>query len=176
MTWAANNLGIRTAENALAAGADVNCTNQDPVTPLLIAACTSGPQAVQMAKLLLENGADVDAENARSKTRLMQARMDEAMLRLLVEKGVTVNHIRGHQWTPLVIAAMMGNEVLARLLIGAGARINWQPGGPSPLTTAVMKSHMGMVRLLVEHGADVNIIGYRGRTTALITAIVRRWT
>ncbi|KAG8818105.1 hypothetical protein FRC17_010972 [Serendipita sp. 399] len=70
-----------------------------------------------------------------------------------------VASLEGH-FTALQCAAYTGNELVARLLIEAGANVNTNAGtyGYS-LQAAATNGHRGMVSFLLENGADVNAVG-----------------
>lgn len=61
---------------------------------------------------------------------------------------------------PLLLAAHeggpRGNEAVVALLLDRGADPNWYPPEKTPLMAAVAKNRFSIVRILVEHGADVN--------------------
>jgi len=144
--------------NAIGAERDMKCT------PLWWAAMAawgatkldsrnwdSRPSAVELATLLVEKGADVNAVGADNKdhesTPLWWAtqayRTDGAveLAKLLVEHGADVNAIgaeRGMKCTPLCIALYRSVEVVSRDEAG---------------------SALQLATFLVEHGADVNAVG-----------------
>jgi ankyrin repeat protein len=62
--------------------------------------------------------------------------------------------------TPLLFAARQGNAEVGSLLLAAGADVNdITPDGTSALTMAVHGDHTALARLLLEKGANPNIIG-----------------
>ena len=87
------------------------------------------------SKLCAHFGMDMEQRDEAGKTPLMLAvaRGDEAMARLLIENGASVNTkeapLRGpvsHSWTPLMFAVAYHKEGCVRLLIANGARVNEQ--------------------------------------------------
>ena len=72
----------------------------------------------------------------------------------------------GQSTTPLIIAAMKGNEEVVEILLDFGAQINQRGtvivneesrGGATALWCASYGGHYNIVKLLVEHGADINL-------------------
>ena len=63
-------------------------------------------------------------------------------------------------FTALHLAAFFGQEEAAELLVARGAEVNVVARNPTivvtPLHSAAAGSHAGIVKLLLEHGADPN--------------------
>jgi uncharacterized protein len=61
--------------------------------------------------------------------------------------------------TPLLFAARQGNIPAATALLAGGANINEVSGSEhtTPLVLAIMNGHYDLAKMLVEHGADVNL-------------------
>ena len=80
-----------------------------------------GHEAV--VQVLVDNGADVEAEGLEGETALHQAAYygPEAMVRLLVENGADVTATSDGGETALHQAAMDGHDRVARLLVGKAA-------------------------------------------------------
>lgn len=85
---------------------------------------------------------------------------DVASTRALIRAGENVNAVTlDGKWTPLLRASGNGNVEIARMLIDAGAEINWESiDGNSALAEAAANGHTEMVRLLAEEGADLDYI------------------
>ena len=85
---------------------------------------------------------------------------DAASTRVLIQAGENVNaSTLDGKYTPLMRAADNGNIEIARMLIEAGAEVNWVSiNGYTALTEAAVKGHTDMVRLLAEEGADLNYV------------------
>ncbi|MGC4044078.1 MAG: ankyrin repeat domain-containing protein [Armatimonas sp.] len=97
----------------------------------------------------------------------------------LIAVGADPNSATDAGLTPLLIAVRKGEVELAQQLLAAGAEPNKAmaavpPGarGHSPLVRAAGDGNLAMVKLLLEHGADINKRDGAGRT-ALLAACLR---
>ncbi|KIK53217.1 hypothetical protein GYMLUDRAFT_943450 [Collybiopsis luxurians FD-317 M1] len=91
---------------------------------LLVAVLEKGNEAV--VKLLLENGADVNAQGGEYKNALQAAveKGNEAVVKLLLENGTDVDAKGSGYGNALEAAAQRGNEAVVRLLLAYGANVN----------------------------------------------------
>lgn len=162
-------------------GANVNAraNGYEKFTPLHLASspyeclgspCTISPglkkNQVKIITLLIKHGADVNAKSTSGNTSLNDAAICNAVntAQLLIDSGADLNH-RGNQYTALEIASSRGPDV-AILLIKKGAKVNtFDPyTKTSPLHTAAMCGHRKLVKVLLEHGADVYVKDKFGKT------------
>ncbi|KAJ6101921.1 hypothetical protein N7486_004348 [Penicillium sp. IBT 16267x] len=115
---------------------------------------------VSIARLLIDQGADVNASDSTGRTPLSRAaehgHLDIA--RLLIDRGADVNASNSTRWKPLSRAAEHGHLDIARLLIDRGANVNATNDvtGWTPLSRAARHGHLDFARLLINRGADVN--------------------
>lgn len=138
---------------------------------------------------LLESGANANAINQFGGTLLFrdgdwtgQVGGDYiALVDLLISHGADPNFERTSDGaTPLLSMSFDGaghaNVIVAEHLIAAGADVNtWDYAQRSPLTIALLgPGRVEMVRMLLEHGADPNLIGLWG--TALDVARMAQQT
>ncbi len=194
LVQAAEDGNLEQVKKFIAQGADVNASEGDkPWTPLLAAACAGQTQVV---KLLLENGAKVDAVDANRFTPLLYAMWcdDEEAVRLLISHGADVNRrvSEENEYTPIFYANWQGHAGIVKALIDAGANVNakglegWTilhyviletkadvskqfigTGVNIPdLQNAVLKGDVSKVRQLVESGMDVDTPDKLGWTPA----------
>src|SRR5262245_37642901 len=137
-------------------------------TPLMASAGNGDLGAV---KCLLDQGADVKAQMSNGYTALTGAAIagDARVVALLLERGANPNIVcktdTGILQTPACVAAVMGRAECLRLLMAAGADLNFQ-GGPfeqNALLGAATSSSKETVRLLLAQ-ADVKATDWNGRT------------
>ena len=142
----------------LDAGADPNAANDFAATPLMW--CAGDAAKVQ---LLLSKGAKVDARSKLGRTPLLIAAAYDGATeaaRLLIEKGADVNARDEGGMSVLEQAASSNHIELVRLLLAKGADVNTtDEGGFTALMSAAGNGdrNAAMVKLLLEHGAAVNV-------------------
>lgn len=137
-------------------------------------------QDYDKAKLLLDGGADVNAElEGQWVTVLDRAAYydDYKMVKLLIDHGVNLDTpVRsGTGMTVFQNVVYHEYEELVRLMIDAGADVNAPAGGSTggstgrtALQTAVLEHNMVLVKLLLDSGADINAPGSRIRGPAAL--------
>ena len=89
-------------------------------------------------KLLIENGAALEAENNGGATPLMVAawRRHVDVAKLLIEKGAELESKNYDGATPLMVAASEGHLDVVKLLLEKGASPNVEAKGLTPLKVA----------------------------------------
>jgi len=119
-----NLVGVNTA---LKEGADINAKMPPIGKTALIWASEQG--YVEVVKLLLEKGANVDEKNFTGGTALMTALQQGhvEIIKLLIEKGADVNIKDLNGVTPLRKAKEMGRSDIAELLESEGAKEDNSP-------------------------------------------------
>jgi len=137
-------------------GGDPNLSTREGRTALFVAA---GQGSTEIAKTLIENGADVSAGNLqRGFTALYHAVENghHDMVKLLIEKGADVNVQVESGWTPLHRAVINGDISMAALLVDKGANVNAIEtySNTTPLSQAIERNHSKIVELLKKHGAN----------------------
>jgi ankyrin repeat protein len=92
----------------------------------------------EIAKLLIESGANVNATNNFNATPLgLAADKSESIVKLLIDNGADVNAKNTMGTTALHGAASSGNKIVAELLIANGADVNAKfQGFETPLDSA----------------------------------------
>eukprot|EP00754_Rhynchopus_humris_P045212 Rhum_TRINITY_DN4707_c0_g1::Rhum_TRINITY_DN4707_c0_g1_i1::g.15441::m.15441 len=80
-------------------------------------------------------------------------RGDVTACKSLIGKGFDVN---SDAMLPMYHAATAGHLEVVRILIDAGANVNKQHLGYTPLSQAALNGRISVMKLLLEHGADVD--------------------
>lgn len=114
---------------------------------------------VEIIKLLLEFGADIEAKASRGARPLHWAVEDEKVdvVKLLLERNADINARRDYdQETPLKLTPENEGDDIFELLVENGADINIKGRlKETVLLQAVAKGRAGMVKKLLEKGADI---------------------
>ena len=135
---------------------DVNVRAHDGSTALLWAAHWSD---LETADLLIRAGADVNAANDLRTTPLSLActNANAALVDRLLNAGANPNTPIATGETPIMTCAGTGSADAVRALIARGADVNGKE--PSQNQTALMwaaaERHANVVKLLIEHKADL---------------------
>ena len=144
---------------------EINCRDDLGDTPLILAARNGH---LEMAQLLLEKGADVEATNSSNDTALISAseRPDNAaVLKLLLDHGATINHKNELGRTALIEAASIGDLQNVVLLVQQNADPNFITGEEeSALTFAIVNEYPEVAKVLLDVGADLNWRNTQGWT------------
>ena len=133
-------------------------------TPLHL---TSRVGYVDLARLLIEHGADAAAQSKDGTTPLHRASVGGhvGVARLLIEHGADVVAQDEDGTTPLHEATRRGDMDMARLLLEHGAdAITQNKYGMTPLHGVSLRYDVNLARLLIEHGADVTAQRWDGAT------------
>jgi ankyrin repeat protein len=161
---------------------DLNEQNYQGKTPLYMAAeyITShslNEAAFKVAKLLLENGADVNAINDLYRegeiTALFRAatRNDVELASFLLGYGAKTNIANEYGTTPLHLAVGTTRnsepEEMVKLLLEHGANPNaLHHDGATPLHWAAVNGYLNSSKLLVDYGADTQAKDSVGKSPA----------
>jgi ankyrin repeat protein len=95
----------------------------------------------------------------------------EAVVRLLLERGVDIEAKNRDDQTPLSLAAVAGKESVARLLLEKGADIGARSEKfQTPLSIAAFEGHDAVIQLLLSKGADIEAKDNWNRTPLSLAA------
>eukprot|EP00468_Gymnochlora_sp_CCMP2014_P004881 CAMPEP_0167747532 /NCGR_PEP_ID=MMETSP0110_2-20121227/4336_1 /TAXON_ID=629695 /ORGANISM="Gymnochlora sp., Strain CCMP2014" /LENGTH=593 /DNA_ID=CAMNT_0007632449 /DNA_START=314 /DNA_END=2095 /DNA_ORIENTATION=+ len=146
----------KVVKQLLASGADPQLHLPKWGTPLHAAAQLS-PDA-ELARVLLQGGANVTKVNSRGETAMHMAALSNhyAVAEELVEAKTLVNAQSTDGSTPLFVAAQNGNMGVLKLLLsnGADTKIATYETQTTPLLIAVKTYHSDIALELLSHGSD----------------------
>ncbi|MCY3653498.1 MAG: ankyrin repeat domain-containing protein [Cyanobacteria bacterium MAG IRC1_bin_28] len=165
-------MSVNIAEALINAGANIGVAARPTTsfalgsygTPLHRAASVTH---VELVKLLLRHGANVDAEDSSDNSPLHLAihAGHGDLARLLIEAGADVQ-ARNHAGnTPVQVAAFAGLPEVIKLLVEAGSPVNLQDQvGDTPLHDAALQGRVEAARALLDAGADIHATNNAGQT------------
>lgn len=133
----------------------VNATENLGRAPLLLAAEYGH---LETARLLLDQGADIDSHSERYHNALCGASAEghPKLVKLLIKAGAQVNAQSEQYGNALQAAAARGKNKVVKLLLDAGGEINMMCGFyGNALHAAIVEDYKDTVQLLVERGANV---------------------
>ncbi|WP_409347125.1 ankyrin repeat domain-containing protein [Paenibacillus sp. MBLB4367] len=151
-------------------GADIDAQDDLGRTPVL--AATHGKHA-ETVKALLEAGADIDKQDNRRDNPFLYAGAERLLdiVKLAIEAGANTKLTNRFGGTALIPASERGHvDVVKELLTNSDVDVNHINNlGWTALLEAIILSnggekHQQIVRLLIDHGADVTIADDKGVT------------
>ncbi|KAI8481951.1 hypothetical protein Bbelb_403130, partial [Branchiostoma belcheri] len=195
--WQGNTRKVR----ALLAGRkalDINCSNSEGFSPLLLATrdmdmfqdlVPGQHNPTEVVKELIGKRADVTAYDDEGKTPLHLAASakgqgSEKVVAALIKGGSDVDAQDKRSLTPIHWASQVGKTSSVLTLIEGGADVNirgWS--GATPLHVSASHGHEQCSAVLLEHGADITSVDDAGMTPAevakgkrLKSALREAWT
>ena len=115
-------------------------------------------QSAEMARLLVDHGADPNIKDSGGSTPLMSAALtgNVDVARFLLDKKVDPNATNDGGATALAMASEQGNAEVVSLLLHSGANPNIGGLLNTPLTHAINGKHVEVVKALLVGGATVD--------------------
>lgn len=164
-----------TTKNLIEYGAEVNPVNYRHL-PLFAAI---NHEHYDIAKILLEYGADPNKLFSSAKNSyppIVEAAFASLdMIKLLLKFKANINTTGPSGTTALYVACTEGKEDIVEYLLNNGARVDLYrfPGKAkySPLYMAARNGHVKVMKLLIEHGSDINHVSYEGKTALHCSAL-----
>lgn len=112
-----------------------------------------------VVKFLLDNGVSPDARGPNSITALLQAVQSGNMnvIQLLIDRGADVECIQWDSyWTPLFEAVRSENKDVVAQLLKNTVRVDARGlNAETPLFIAAQLGNVGIIKLLIDHGANI---------------------
>ncbi len=142
----------------LAGGADVNARTRDGATPLMLAV-KYGQSPVELVRLLVEAGAELEARDQRGFTAVaMAAEQPNAdVTRFLARAGANLETLNNLGMTPLMKVAAVLDLERVKILVEAGARLDTRSSdGETVLAFAARNERREILKYLMTLSPDVN--------------------
>lgn len=119
-------------------------------------------EQVEIAKFLIQHGANVNIKNSTGLTPIYFAiaTLNKKLIKHLIKNGANINHIDNYGRTPLHIAADTYKE-LVEIIINSGAKVNARDNdGFTPLHVAADEAgtEHDVIEYLLQKGAEVNAV------------------
>ncbi|KAK4444208.1 ankyrin repeat-containing domain protein [Podospora aff. communis PSN243] len=160
------------------AAADPNSPLISPSIIILILGQNPGPDdevRLKTIELLLDHGADadrVDSDGNPLLSRVLKYDLAGEVCEQLLDHGADINQCDAEGWTPLHHAVLEDLNIIAHLLVLRGANINCVANKGSPVHLAVHVNNVDMLDMLLQSGADANLVRGHGVTPLMDAADV----
>lgn len=111
---------------------------------------------VNVVKILLKHGADINLENGKGETPFSVACLVKSdIVPYLVNCGASIDALSEGKRSPLMHSVHSGNTRAIKFLLDKGADINYVHNGETPLALAARRGYKKSMEILLERGADV---------------------
>ncbi len=163
---------LNSLRELISLGCDANFPIEEGLTPLMLA---SGEVNIEMVKILLEAGANVDDVDNYGYSPLMIALENNDLDIFHYLEPFTNSEIKK---IALLTSIMNGDLAKIEILLTTGINVNqcrekgvWRENGRTALIVAIQEGFSEIVQALLEYGADPNLRDEDSGTTPLISAI-----
>ena len=122
---------------------------------------------IEAFKHYLKKGGNINMRSISGHTALLIASKyaNQEMISFLIDNGADINATLDTLESPLHWAVASRDPLKVELLIKKGARFNWQDNlGLTPLHWSVSRDLLEIAKILIDHGADINIHADDGKT------------
>ena len=149
------------AHNEVSVPPSVRPPNEAEVSldEMLSLACRQGKQDI--VELLLESGANVNHRNKAGNTPLLEAcsQGHTTIAQMLLDHGADIDApTEPTSDSALTWACTLGNDSVVEILLKRGADVEHRTkDGCTALMFAALAGHVKVTRLLLEHGAKINV-------------------
>lgn len=92
----------------------------------------------------------------------------EEMKSLFEKNANCVNEVDKYEFSPLILASYRGNFEVAKYLITIVKDVNYQSPEGTALMAAVMKNDVGLIKLLIEKNANLDLTNKTGVTALML--------
>lgn len=152
---------IRSVEHLIRAGASLNATDRNDLTPLMSACSLGKVKGSRVALRLIEAGADVRyvrAGDGMTALKLAVHSCPAEVLQALIDRGAEVDGPPGTDQTALMIAARANNVEALKVLVANGADVSL----PCKLPWAAGRTAEGLAELERRRAALAYLRSVRG--------------
>jgi len=150
----------------LKSGLNINASTSNGFTALIKAASNGNAELV---KFLLQNGADINAKTTHGFTPILYAAKNghDVVVEILIENGADVNVRNKKGLTPLMYLTRNGYINMVKKQI-ENSSMNYS--AISMATKAFKEQNARLVKLILDHGADVNAKTSMGFTPLIFSS------
>ncbi|KAJ5377952.1 uncharacterized protein N7496_005361 [Penicillium cataractarum] len=161
---------LKLAQFLIKNGVNVNAKDEYGISALSRAS-QSGSEAV--LQLLADSGADVHARSDKGSTPLFRS-ANARIANILITRGLEVNMKDEGGDTPLIDAVRRSNDVLKHPRRKRRTEASSTSEGSNfSARTIIANEYDGVVKTLIEHGADVNVQNRNGQKPLMMSLLYR---